>query len=98
MEPSMRHRFYLISIGAKVLSPKGMPVIPWRKGKQYPLHPGGYSPDPHTARGDHSGNVPAGKLTKGKRNKTGPPGSPNGVCIGGTGCHCGKHYQENRNA
>lgn len=93
----MRHRLFLISIGARTLSPKGMALVPWRRGKRYSVKPEGLSPGGHTARGDHGGNVPPGKTTKAKRIKSGPPGTPNGVCVGGKGCHCGKHYLENQN-
>lgn len=90
----MRHRFFLIATyNAKTLSPKGMSKCPWRKGKQFDLHPGGVI-EPHTSSQGHSGNMPAGKTTKAKRIKSGPPGSPNGICTGNSGsCNCGKHLK-----
>lgn len=94
----MRHREFLISIGAKTLSLHGMAKTPWRRGKQIDLHPGGVI-EAHTSSQGHSGERPLGKVQKNKRVKTGPPGTPNGICINasrpGT-CACGRHYKESK--
>ena len=94
----MRHREFLIAThNATTLSLHGMAVVPWRRGKRYSVKPAGIlEPHPVTGGGD-SGNKPEGFISKNKRVKAGPPGSPSGRCLKGTGladtCRCGGHYR-----
>lgn len=77
------------------LSDHGMTYNPAKRGKRWPLHPDG-TIEAHEMknRNGDSGDHPPGKLPKGRRMKTGAPGSPNGVCIQlqrPGECRCGKH-------
>lgn len=83
----MRHADKLKAKGYPTLSIFGMPRSPHKRSRAVwvivdaPVHAGG--------------NNVSGNSTKAKRNKTGPPGTPNGVCNEANNkghCMCGKNH------
>lgn len=81
----------LIAIGYPRLSEHGMFHYPWRPGRRWSIKPSGMAPNKSGAGGD-SGDRPLGKKSKKNRIKTGPPGTPQGICIvmRDPNCRCGK--------